>query len=411
MPPGQRESVIPLSPMQPIILATADEQYRVQVLERILALGYSADCCASWPETIAAIAQKKTRVLLLDAELPDISGEFLAKLIETLPHGPVVRVIRGQIAPLSRAISIKQLVTEHGEIELTRFERSLIPLCGLGPEALRLLRDLAANPNPIFVQGEPGTGKEWVARLLHRLSNSAGPFVVVRPGEEPVLDHSLPGTVYLEKLNRHSKKALRANRAIAQAKGWRLAAGGRPSIKNRRLYVGFLQVELKPLRERPKAIRPLAQLYLQSYQTRLGLPKRRITPRLWRLLESYNWPGNTRELESFTVQAVTSCRGPSLSPDHLPRRVLALLDTSEDAFAFTDAFETVVEDRLREMVANFVPLPDSPNLYRIVIDSAERALLRLALQRTRGNQKAAAELLGLARNTLRAKLQRIELDD
>jgi two-component system, NtrC family, nitrogen regulation response regulator GlnG len=397
--------------MQPIILATADEDYRVQVLERILALGYSADCCANWPETIAAIAQKKTRVLLLDAELPEVSGEFLAKLIETLPHRPVVRVIRGQAAPLTRANSIKQLVTEHGDIELTRFERSLIPLWGLGPEALRMLRDLAANPSPVFVQGEPGTGKEWIARLLHRLSNTPGPFVVVRPGEEPVLDQAAPGTVYLKNLYRHPETTLRTNQTIAQAQGWRLAAGGRPSLKDRKRHLGFLHVELKPLRERPKAIRPLAKHYLQSYQTRLGLPKRRITPRLWRMLEAYPWPGNNREMESFIVQAVTSCRGPSLSPDHLPRRVLGLLDPSEDTFAFTDAFETVVEDRLRELVANFSPLPDSPHLHRIVIDSTERALFRLALQRTRGNQKAAAELLGLARNTLRSKLQRLELDD
>jgi DNA-binding NtrC family response regulator len=397
--------------MQPIILATAEEDYRVHVLERILALGYSAACCASWPETIAAVAQKSSRVLLLDADLPDASGVFLAKLTEVLPHRPVVRVIRGELAPLSKVNSLKRLITEHGDIELSRFERSLIPQCGLGPEALRMLRDVAANPSPVFIRGEPGTGKEWVARIVHRLSQMAGPFTVVRPGEEPVLHHLTPGTVYLEQLNRHSKKSVRATRAIAEAKGWRLSAGGPVPIKNRKLNRGFLQVDLRPLRERPKAIRPLAQLYLESYQKRLGLPRRRITPRLWRLLEAYHWPGNTRELESFIVQAVTSSRGPSLSPDHLPRRVLALLDTDEDAFAFTDAFETLVEDRLREMVANFAPHPDSPHLHRIVIDSTERALLRLALNRTGGNQKAAAEILGLARNTLRTKLQRLELED
>ena len=270
--------------MQPIILATAEEDYRVHVLERMLALGYSAICCASWPETIAAVAQKKSRVLLLDGELPDASGEFLSKLVATRPHRPVVQVIRGQLSPLPRVSSLKRLITEHGDIELNRFERSLIPLCGLGPAALRSLRDLAANPNPVFIQGEPGTGKEWIARIIHRLSQTPGPFTVVRPGEEPILHDATPGTLYLEKLNRHSKKSVRATRAIAEAKGWRLAAGGPLPIKNRKLHRGFLQVDIRPLRERQKAIRPLAQLYLASYQNRLGLPKRRITQRLWRLL-------------------------------------------------------------------------------------------------------------------------------
>ena len=108
------------------------------------------------------------------------------------------------------------------------------------------------------------------------------------------------------------------------------------------------------------------------------------------------------------IQAATSARGPSLSPDHLPRRVLALLDDDQAAFEATNAFETMVEERLRELVSGFQPHPESPHLHRIVIDSTERALFRLVLQRTAGNQKAAAQLLGLARNTLRTRLARLD---
>jgi two-component system nitrogen regulation response regulator GlnG len=214
--------------------------------------------------------------------------------------------------------------------------------------------------------------------------------------------------IYLEQMHRHSDKAVRATLSIAQANGWRVAAGTYPSVEQPELRHAFIQLDLRPLRERPKSLRPLARLYLESYQKRLGLPKRRITPRLWKKLEAHHWPGNLRELESFIVQAVTSARGPSLSPDHLPRRVLALLDPDHATYAATDAYETIVEERLRDLVSGFKLHPDSPDLYRIVIDSTERALFRLVLNRTAGNQKAAAQLLGLARNTLRTRLQRLD---
>ena len=137
---------------------------------------------------------------------PGCNGSFLAELTATLPHSPTVRVTRGDVQELLALTDLKRLLKRYGQIELTRFERSLLPVCGLGPEAVQLVNELAQNPRPVFIQGERGTGKEWVARIIHRLSHLSGPFLVMRPGEEPVLDTEQPGMLYLERLHQHPQE-------------------------------------------------------------------------------------------------------------------------------------------------------------------------------------------------------------
>ena len=72
-------------------------------------------------------------------------------------------------------------------------------------------------------------------------------------------------------------------------------------------------------------------------------------------------------------------------------------------------FEDAAEERLREVVGQYTPGPGT-TLHGLVMDSAERALLRLALGRTGGNRKASAALLGIARNTLASRSRALGLE-
>jgi DNA-binding NtrC family response regulator len=395
--------------MHSIVVATADEDLRAEVVERLAAEGRTAISCATWADTLARTAHEATKLVLVDGELPNASGALLDAVRRSVPHTPQVRVLRGALPPLEALpspVHLVRLVHEMGQL-LTEREAKLLPLVGIGPEPFALLQRLAASPLPVRYQGERGTGKQWLARLVHRLAGAEGPFVVLRSGETPLLREGPSGTVYVEDVEHHGVENVLATFALAEATGWRVAAGSRVPPDPQREGMGWTNVVLKPLRERPKDIRPVARLYLDDWRKRLGLPSRRVTAGLWQRIETYAWPGNHRELETFVVQAATSARGATLSEETVPRRVLQLLVPGDRDREDRKAFEELVEARLRPVVARHTAM-EGAGLHQMVIDATERALLRLALIRTAGNQKAAAELLGIARNTLRERVLRLD---
>lgn len=390
------------------MLATDDEPLFRAAADPLTAAGFSVRTCVTAADALALLAHAETRLLLLDGRLPDLNGQLFSDVAKALPHEPAVRAVAAKCAPFRVAElgdSLIRLARRQASPTLSAEERELADLMGLGEDTLPLMRGLGQNPLPLRIMGEAGTGKEQVARLVHKLSAPQAPFVVLRPGEEPELSAANPGTLYLERLPRHT--GIIPLLQVALARQWRVIGSSRRAHEPEREGLAWTHLHVRPLRERPKDIRPLTRLYLRRYRKRLGLPSRRVANALWRALEAHSWPGNLRELESFVVQAATSARGTALSPASLPRRVMERLTPEGRQSEEQRAFERVVEERLRPVVAQF-EAGDGPTLHRMVVDGTERALFRLALSRTGGNQKAAAELLGLARNTLRAKMQRLD---
>lgn len=390
------------------MLATEDERLYRAAADQLTAAGFSVRTCVTAADALALLAMRDTRLLLVDGSLPEVNGALFADVAKALPHEPAVRALGRKCRPLRMAElgdALTRLARRHASPALSAEDREFATLMGLGEDALTLLRQLGQTPLPLRIQGDAGTGKEQVARLVHRLSTPERPFLVVRPGERLEFSDGEPGTLYLESLHRHTD--IIAILQLALARGWRVIGSSRRGHEPDREGMAWTHMQLRPLRERPKDIRPLTRLYLRRYRKRLGLPSRRVSNALWELLEAHSWPGNLRELESFVVQAATSARGTSLSPPSLPRKVLERLTPEGRQSEDQRAFERVVEDRLRPVVLQFES-GDGSTLHRMVIDATERALFRLALSRTGGNQKAAAELLGLARNTLRAKLERLD---
>ena len=126
-------------------------------------------------------------------------------------------------------------------------------------------------------------------------------------------------------------------------------------------------------------------------------------------LHTWRWPGNGRELEEFVLALLAEVPGPTFRADDLTPGLLARLRAPVDAAAReVGGFEELAEDRLRPVVGAFRP-GNGPSLHRLVIDATERALLTLVLARTGGNRKAAAELLGVARNTLLARIRELRI--
>jgi len=395
--------------MHNIVIATADDSLGARLLGRLASRGYAAEFCATWADTLVRSTRKTTRLLLVDSNLPGASGPLLREMGEVLPSAPTIRTIRGSLPHLSPLETTEELLTLAAAATpplLDELEHRLLEHAGLGPEPMATLNTAARNPMPVLFEGERGTGKEWVARIVHRLSGASGPFILQKPVEELTVHGATPGTLFLENVDLVSAGRIEEIAKFANATGWKLLAGSRRPPDAR--LAAWTHLRLRPLRERPRDIRSLAKLYLQTWSDRLGLPRRRVHHTLWKLMERHAWPGNQRELETFVVQAATSAQGVMISRGSLPHAVLSRLDPAAREARETRAFEEMVEERLRPLVARYEPDPGGHTLYTIVIDATERALLRLALQRTGGNQKAAAKLLGIARNTLRSRLDRLE---
>ncbi|MDU9411700.1 sigma-54-dependent transcriptional regulator [Pseudomonas solani] len=227
------------------------------------------------------------------------------------------------------------------------------------------VEQLAPATVPVLIQGETGTGKELLARQIHKGSERPGLFVAVScsaiskvyaeaelfghaPGAHAGSASSRAGwfgsanggTLYLDEIGDlplplqakllaalESREVTRVGAAQPTPVDARLVAATSIDLAkavaagkfNERLYqyLDEGRVELPPLRERPDDILPLAEYFLGIYAQRLDLPLPLISTAAQAALESYPWPGNTRELENSVHFALLVSDGDEVLPQHL----------------------------------------------------------------------------------------------
>ncbi|MCP4808405.1 MAG: hypothetical protein GY913_06145 [Proteobacteria bacterium] len=383
--------------MARVVVVTDNEELRLTMRESLVRSGHAVRTAGDWDGLVRELSSPACRLMLVDGRLPGLLPEPLAGLAASLSHAPQVRTIRAPAPPLVAITSERiQLLANRLVGRLAREDRRELRLLGLGRDTFRVLDIAGAAELPVLIVGEQGTGKKRVARALHARSGSGGPLVAVSAVPE-----GPAGTLYVPEAGQRDLESLAE---ACQETGWRLCAGSRVHLA----LPTWRHVALAPLRARPDELRRLVNLYLERYRARLGLPRRRFDRALWRLVRAHRWPGNARELEGFVVQALTSTRGDVVRASALPPRVRALVDrpASASLVEHADKLQDVAEGQLQELVDGLEP--GSP-VHRAVTEATERALIKLTLRRTGGDQKAAAELLGVARNTLRAKAIRFGL--
>ncbi len=174
------------------------------------------------------------------------------------------------------------------------------------PRSRRLreeMEQLAPRELPVLIRGEPGTGKELLARHIHRGSDRSGLVVSVNCGAisptyaDAELFGYAPGA--------HSGSA--SSRA-----GWFGSATG-----GLYRYLSEGRLDLPALREQPGNILPLAEYFLGIYSQRLDFEMPLISEAAQKLLEAHYWPGNTRELENVIHFALLVSSGAEILPEHL----------------------------------------------------------------------------------------------
>jgi DNA-binding NtrC family response regulator len=287
----------------------------------------------------------------------------------------------------------------------------------------------AGSDATVLVLGESGTGKEMVARVLHvRSHRSAGPFIAINCAAIPEnlleselfghekgaftgaigrrvgrLERATGGTLFLDEIGDMSialqSKILRAlqEREIERVGGGstipidvRIVAATNRDLLERvqegsfreDLYyrLAVVSLRLPPLRERGRDLDRLVEHFGAFYARAHSRSVRAVSEEALEILRSHPWPGNVRQLRNALERAVVMADGEVLLPEHLPADV-----------------------RNPALSGRSTPPPVREPL--CTLQEMERRMIVRALEETRKNCSAAAELLGIHRNTLRRKMQ------
>jgi Nif-specific regulatory protein len=320
-------------------------------------------------------------------------------------------------------------------------------------EVYRLVRLVAPTPASVLLVGETGTGKEVLARAIHRLSNRVeGPYVRVNccALAESLLESELfghvkgaftgaidnktgrfeaahGGTIFLDEIATMSPKlqvkllrvlqekelervgesrTIRVDtRVIAATNQYledEIAAGRFRDDLYYRLNV--VAIELPPLRERREDIPALARFFLERHSEEHRRDAPELTPAVIDILLDHDWPGNVRELENYMERAVVLAGGGPLTPNLLtPPGQGSRRWRSARARSGND-----LQSLIQQLVAaGNQTLPDGV-LHERIVGAVERELIEQVLISCGRVQVTAAKRLGINRNTLHKKVSDYE---
>jgi nitrogen regulation protein NR(I) len=306
----------------------------------------------------------------------------------------------------------------------------------------------------VLLQGESGTGKELVARAIYQHSRrSQGPFLAINCAAMPeglleselfghekgsftgadrrrigIFEQADKGTLFLDEVGDMSlatqpkllrvleeqqfervggEQTIRTDVRVVAATNQdlerKVAAGEFRSDLLYRLKV--VTILLPPLRNRKEDLPLLVAHFLKIFNRDLHKRVTSIAPDALRTLEAYPWAGNVRELQSAIKHAYVQSSGEVITVECLPSH----LREARDEVTAHPVAETESDDlRVGEFVGELMRRGES-NIYQKVTTAVDRVVLETVLRYVKGNQMQAAEVLGISRTTLRAKMRTLGL--
>jgi two-component system response regulator HydG len=430
-------------------------------------VGYEVVTCGSGQEALDCLRVRRADAALVDLHMPDVNGLEVLKAIREADPGchailmtgyasidsAVEAVKSGAMDYLSKPIDLHRLEALLGIVRREVEQRQHIldseadlarrlEFCGMigrSPamqELFDLIRRLAPHLRTALISGETGTGKELVARALHQIGpRSEQPFVAINcsavvestfetelfgyvagafpnagEGRTGLLESADGGTVFLDEVSNLPLAAqARLLRVLEFGEVHRVGAVEEQQIDvqivaatNRDLRaevaagrfrgdlyyrLNVVELALPPLRERREDIPYLTSAFVREFAARLGKNVRGLTTAAEALLVSAPWEGNVRELRNVLERACLLVDG-----DFITERQVTAAMPPQIARIHRPAAIAPMEDR-------------------DLLSTVEREHILRALQRTGGNKKAAARMLGVSRRALYRRLERLELGE
>jgi two-component system nitrogen regulation response regulator GlnG len=158
-------------------------------------------------------------------------------------------------------------------------------------------------------------------------------------------------------------------------------------------------IHLPPLRTRMDDLQILVDHFLQRFNREFGKQVRSCAPDTMQLLSSHEWPGNVRELQNTIRFALIQASSDQLTPGNLPENLRSVRRTRASHRPGADLNELNITQFVESLLRS-----GQPDIYRQVCTAVDRVVFEVVLHHVHGNQLQASGLLGIARNTLRAKL-------
>lgn len=364
--------------------------------------------------------------------------------------------LREVLSQVNKALNRQRRPKPAGE-EKPEDKTQQLPLIGRSPamqDVYRIMARLMTTDLGVMISGESGTGKELVARALHNFGlRKNGPFVAINmasipsdmievelfgtataPGPEGAgkFEQAKGGTLFLDEVGDMPKEAqtrllrvlqdnqysrvggretLRADARIIAATHQDLRALVNEGRFREDLFyrLNIVPVRLPPLRDRLDDIPDLARAFLRNAEAE-GLPRKTIAPEALDELRKLEWAGNVRELENLMRRLAVLCPDDLISAAVVQQEIKArpssvTVPNSEHGQKLSQAIESHLK-RYFDLHGDSLP---PAGLYDRIIKEVELPLIALSLSATRGNQVRTAELLGINRNTLRKKIQDLDI--
>jgi DNA-binding NtrC family response regulator len=445
------------------ILIIDDEKEICESIKMILEYeGYSVDYSTSAIKGLNIIEEKQISCVLLDIQMPEMSGfEVLKRVKENVPslsviiisaHGSVENAIKATRLgafdfiekPIDRdklLISVRnatekvKLLTENIEIKKTlEGSGEILGRSKAIKSILELIDKVAPLDTRVLITGENGTGKELVARAIHRKSQRKDkPFIEVNCAAIPneLIESELfghekgsftgavnqrigrfelanKGTIFLDEVGDMSPQAqAKVLRAIEDGKIERVGGGKKIEVDVRiisatnkelteeiqkekfreDLYhrLNVIPINVPPLRERKEDILILAEAFSQEITTRHKKPPVKFLDDAIKLLQEMSWSGNVRELKNII------------------ERIIIIIDKREIS-------RNDIEFLLKPGQATMDDIIDESNSFQEFKEKAERAFILKQLNENGWNISKTADLLDIQRSHLYNKMKKYGIE-
>ena len=454
-----------------ILIVDDDLDVRQSIMDVFDDEGYEVLGAGGGQEALNLVNQENIDLIFLDIWMPDLDGmQVLQQLKAAHPEIPVVMISGhgtietavqstklGAFDFIEKPVSLEKLViTAKNALTMYRLQQENLllkerfqhqpELIGRSP-AMRELQQQIAIVGPtngwVLITGENGTGKELVARAIHRLSQRADkPFIDVNCAaipenliESELLGHEKgaftgagkrkkgkfeqahDGTIFLDEIGDMSLNTQAKILRVLQEQSLNRIGGSRSitidvrviAATNKNLEeeiargnfredlyyrLNVIPMHVPPLRERQDDIPLLAEQFLFQYARKKGEPSKLLAPEIIPVLQQYSWPGNVRELKNLMERLVIMSQQNEITTNDLPiymknKKNISSIASAEDDYP-NDQFYA---DQLSNAVNRF-----------------EKYYLTRKLNEFDGNISKTATQIGITRRNLHRKIKALHIN-
>ena len=426
-------------------------------------------------EAINQFNHEKPSVIVSDIRMPGESGlTFLTKVKTKFPEIPII--IMTAYSDLDTAVSafksgafeyiakpfdidkvieiIHQATSESIGVKLVEENTEISPeIIGQAPsmqEVFRAIGRLSQSSATVLLNGESGSGKELVAKAIHKNSQRMDkPFIAINTAAIPkdLLEAELfghekgaftganelrkgrfeqanDGTLFLDEIgDMPMELQTRLLRVLSEGKFYRI--GGQNSItvnvrviaathQNLELYVkekrfredlfhrlNVIRIQVPPLRSRIDDIPILAQSFLKKSSQQLNVEPKILSNEVIDYFKNLHWQGNVRQLENVCHWLTVMCPGKTVNIGDLPSELKnEPVSINDDSMSWEQALHKNITKEIME---------DTPNIHELFVGITEKILIEAALLNSKGRKADAANILGIGRNTITRKIQELNI--